>query len=89
MNGQLCTAYVILEYKPISSSFQSPKYIIKAKDPWLQQINIAILGFLTSSPPEGTHQVGLPTQCITKEKATSSHSTPEEETVRVIEVLDS
>ena len=31
----------------------------------------------------------MPTQCITKEEATSSHSAPEEEIVRVIEVLDS
>ena len=71
MNGQLCAAYVILGYKPISSSFQSPKYIIKAKDPRLQQINIIVLGFLISPPPEGTRQVELPTQRVTKEKATT------------------
>ena len=30
---QLRATHIILEYKPISTSFQSPKYIIKAKDP--------------------------------------------------------
>ena len=89
IDGQLCAAYVILGYKPISSSFQSPKYVIKAKDPRLQQINIVVPGFLASPLLEGTHQVELPTQCITEEKATSSHLAPKEETVRVIEVLNS
>ena len=79
MDGQLCAAYIILEYKPISSNFQSQ----------LQQINITVPRFLTSPPPEGTHQVELPTQSVTKEEATSSHLALEEETVRVIEVLDS
>ena len=51
MDGQLCAAYIILEYKPISSNFQSQ----------LQQINITIPRFLTSPPPEGTHQVEWPT----------------------------
>ena len=70
-NRQLCAVHVILGYKPISSSFQSPKYIIKAKDPRLQQINIIVPGFLISPPPEGTRQVELPTQRVTKEKATT------------------
>ena len=34
-DGQLRVAHVILGYKPISSRFQSPKYVIKAKDPRL------------------------------------------------------
>nr|POF00146.1 hypothetical protein CFP56_19102 [Quercus suber]POF09861.1 hypothetical protein CFP56_74020 [Quercus suber] len=59
-----------------------------AKDPRLQQINIAIPVFLASLPPKVTHQVELPTQSVTKEEATSSHSTPDEEIVRVIEVLN-
>ena len=88
-NRQLCTAHVILGYKPISSSFQSPKYVIKAKDLQLQQINIAVPGFLTSPPPKGTHQVELPTQSVIKEEATFSHSALEEETIRAIDVLDS
>ena len=48
---QLRVAHVILRYTPISSSFQSPKHVIKAKDPRLLQINIAIPGFLASPPP--------------------------------------
>lgn len=58
---QMYPAHVILRYKPISSSFQSLKYVIKVKDPQLQQINIAVPRFLTSPPPKGTHQVELPT----------------------------
>lgn len=34
-DGQLPVAHVILGYTPISSSFQSLKHVIKAKDPWL------------------------------------------------------
>lgn len=34
-DNQLQATYVILEYTSISSSFQSPKYMIKAKDPTL------------------------------------------------------
>ena len=63
-------------------------YVIKAKDPWLHQINITILGFLTGPPPEGTHQVELPTQRCAKEELTSSHLALEE-VVKVVEVLDS
>jgi len=42
---------LILGYTPISSSFQAPKCIIKAKDPHLHRISVAISGFL---PLEGT-----------------------------------
>ena len=52
-DGQLRVAHIILSYDPISSSFQAPKYLIKVKDPRLQQINIVVLGFLASTPPEG------------------------------------
>nr|POF09436.1 hypothetical protein CFP56_33391 [Quercus suber] len=52
MDGQLCAIHIILRYKPISSSFQSPKYIIKVKDPQLKQINVAVPRFLASPPPE-------------------------------------
>ena len=74
-DGHLCAAHVILKYTPISSSFQSPKYVIKAKDPRLKQINLAVPGFLASPPPEGTHQVELLVQDIAKEKTTSSNPT--------------
>ena len=61
-DGQLRVAHIILGYKPISTSFQAPKYVIKAKDPQLHQINIAVLGFLIGPPPKGTHLVELPSQ---------------------------
>ena len=88
-DGQLCHFHIILGYKPISSSFQFPKYVIKAKDPQLQQINIAVARFLASPPLEGTQQVELPIQRVTKEEATSLHPAPEEENIRIIEVVDS
>ena len=68
MDGQLCPAHVILGYKPILASFQYPKYVIKAKDPQLRQINIVVPRFLASPPPEGTHQVELPTQIPRKKQ---------------------
>ena len=45
--------------------------------------------FLGNPPPEGPQQVGLPNQWVTKKEATSSHLAPEEETTKVIEVVDS
>lgn len=65
-DNQLQATYVILEYTSISSSFQSPKYMIKAKDPSLVQFDFVILGFLTSPPPplKGTHNVALTNQQI-------------------------
>ena len=85
----MCVAHIILGYKPISSSFQSPKNIIKAKDPRLHQINVAMPGFLIGPPLEGTHQVELPNQRATEEEVISSDSTQEEEATRVFEVVDS
>ena len=55
----------------------------------MQQINIAVPRFLASPPLEGTEQVELPIQRVTKKEATSSHPTPEEEMTRIIEVVDS
>ncbi|KAK9984979.1 hypothetical protein SO802_034504 [Lithocarpus litseifolius] len=56
-DGQFRAAYIILGYKPISSSFQAPKCVIKAKDPCLHRISVAAPGFLLhegASIPEGT-----------------------------------
>ena len=88
-DGQLHATHVILGYKSISSSFQSPKNVIKAKDPRLKQINITVLGFLTGPPLEGTHQAVLLVQPIAEEGATSSGSAREEEMVKIIKVTDS
>ena len=61
--------------------------MIKAKDPWLQQINIAIPGFFVGTPPESTQPVELPFQRIAEEEATSSLLVPEV-TTKVVEVSD-
>ena len=62
--------------------------MIKAKDPWLQQINIAIPGFFVGTPLESTQPVELPFQRIAEEEATSSLLVPEV-TTKVVEVSDS
>ena len=57
-DGQLRVAHLILGYNPLSSSFQAPKYVIKAKDRHLHLINVAILGFLNLDRAlEGVQQV--------------------------------
>ena len=42
---QVKAAHKILGYDPIQKSFAAPKYVIKAKDPWLQKITVAEHGF--------------------------------------------
>lgn len=44
-DGQLQAMHVILGFKPISNYFQNPKHVIKAKDPRLTIIDVAVLGF--------------------------------------------
>ena len=61
--------------------------MIKAKDPWLQQINIAIPGFFVGTPLESTQPVELPFQRTAEEEATSSLLVPEV-TAKVVEVSD-
>ena len=81
--------HVILRYKLISYSFQSPKNVIKAKDPRLHLIDIAVPGFITSPPPKGTHLVELLDQRTVEEEVISSDLEQGEETIRVLEVVDS
>ena len=50
VDNQVRTAHKILGYDPIQKSFSAPKYVIKAKDPWLHRITVAEHGF---SIPEG------------------------------------
>ena len=60
-DGQLWAAHIILGYKPSTKRFQSPKNVIKAKDPRLALIDVAVLGFLLSEPsPVGTQDAYLP-----------------------------
>lgn len=83
---QLQAAHLILRYQPISSSFEDPKYVIKANDPRLHQIIIVVLSFLTTSPtPKGIQLVKLPPQHAAEEEPTSSHLDLEE-TAQVVEV---
>ena len=90
-NGQLQAAHLILGYKPISTRFQAPKCVIKAKDPRLYHISAAIPRFLlpegthipegalvTQPIPEGIPKVALPSQHPASE-ATSSQATNKEE----------
>ena len=68
---QLRAAHLILDYIPISKTFQVSKCVIKARDPRLQMISVAALGFLITGPipkgilvtgliPEGIPKVALP-----------------------------
>lgn len=86
---KLCAAHIILGYKPISSNFQSPMNLINAKNPQLKQIHVVVPAFLTSPPPEGSHHAVLPVHHIVEDKATSPSSSQEEETIKIIEMVDS
>ena len=44
--GQLRAAHLILGYTPLSLTFQTPKYVIKAHDPRLHRISVAYQGFI-------------------------------------------
>ena len=46
--------------------FPNSKYIIKAKDPRLALIDIAVTRFLTKPPPSNTQDTQLPTPLATK-----------------------
>ena len=71
--GQLRVVHLILGYTPISKSFQASKCVIKAKDPLLYQISVAIPSFLTTDAiPEGIPKVSLSFQRVAEEEATPS-----------------
>ena len=61
-DGQLRAAQVILGYKPISTYFQSPKHMIKAKGLHLTRIDVTVPEFLTRPHSLGTHGVELTAQ---------------------------
>ena len=53
--------HVIIGYKPLTKCFQSPKKVIRARDPRLALIDIVFLGFLLSEPPSaGIQDAQLP-----------------------------
>ena len=90
-DGQLRAAHLTLGYKPISTGFQAPKCVIKAKYPRLHRIGVVVPGFLlpegtpipegalvTQPIPKGIPKVAPPSQHPTGE-ATSSQPTNKEE----------
>ena len=60
-DGQLRAIHVILDFKPISNHFQLSKHAIKAQDSRLALVDVAIEGYISKPPPEGTQLVELPT----------------------------
>ena len=59
-DGQLRASHVILGYKPFTKRFQSPKNVIKVRDPRLALIDVVVPGFLLSEPPpKGTQDAQL------------------------------
>ena len=71
-DNQLRAAYLILGYTPISRAFQAPKCIIKAHDPRLCRICVAVEGFLL---PEGASVL----ECVPLVGPSSSRPVVEEE----------
>lgn len=66
-NEKLKDAFLILDYIPISNTFQAPKCIIKTRDTRLQRIGVAALGFLIINPiPQSTLATGLILEGIPK-----------------------
>ena len=45
-DGQLRVAHLILGYTPLSFAFQTPKCVIRARDPQLHRISVAYQGFV-------------------------------------------
>ena len=85
-DGQLRAAHLILNYNLLPSSFQAPKYVIKARDPHLHQINITVPDFFILGPfPTGVQQVELLFQHVAEEEATPSQPMIKEEE-QVVEV---
>ena len=75
-DNQLRATHFILWYTPISRAFQAPKCVIKAHDPHLQRICVAVEGFLLpecASIPEGVPLVS----------SFSSHPMVEEEDKKI------
>ena len=66
-DGQLQAVNVILSFTPISKHFQSPKHVIRAKDPRLVLIVVVVPDFLLTEPlPTGTQDAQLPTPLVIK-----------------------
>ena len=87
-DSQLRAAHLILDYIPISSSFQAPKCQIKARDPRLHLINAVMPSFLNAvmpsflnpSPgPQRVLKVEPLLPCKAEDEATPSQPTTRED----------
>ena len=66
-DSQLRAVHMIFSFNPISKRFQSPKHVIRAKDPRLALIDVAVPGFLTiAHVPFRTQDTQLPAPLIAK-----------------------
>ena len=93
-DNQLRAACLILDYNPLSLSFQALKCVIKAKDLCLHLINVIVPVFLNPGPgPQGVLKVEPLLQYKVKDETTPSQlatkEEEEEEKEEVVEVLDS
>ena len=79
IDGQPCVAHVILRYTLISTCFRSPKNVIKAKNPCLARIDVAVEGFIKRPPPVGTLVVDLTAQQVAQLIQTKEPIPSEEE----------
>ncbi|XP_065634575.1 uncharacterized protein LOC136069708 [Quercus suber] len=79
-DGQLRAAHLILKYKPASTAFQAPQYVIKAKDPRIHRISVIFEGFIVPEGeliPEGEPFTEPLSEAILSTGASSSRSTPQ------------
>ena len=66
-DSQLRAVHMIFSFNPISKRFKSPKHVIRAKDPRLALIDVAVPGFLTiAHAPFRTQDTQLPAPLIAK-----------------------
>ena len=101
--GQLRAAHLILGYTPLLLAFQGPKYIIKARDPWLHRTSVAYQGLVVSEgvpiPGGTTHAQPLfmatlsvgasSSQLVLEEEEERKEEEEEESSEEVVDLLDS
>ena len=84
VDNQLRAAHLILGYTPISHAFQAPKCVIKARDPRLHRISVAVEGFLLpkgASLSKGVPLVGSSSCLVVEEEEEKTEK--EEEVVEL------
>lgn len=74
---------MILGYTLISTCFQSPIHVIKAKYPWLERIDVVVEGFLTGPPLKGTQTIELPVHQVANLIQAKEETIPFEEGLEV------